>query len=370
MIGRRAFLAGSASGLGAVILSTRTALAGTSADGLPLFASCVRTDDGTYGVAVFDEAGTIRLLRPLPDRGHDVAFEPRTGICVAFARRPGTFAVVFDIHGRAAPEVITAEPGRHFFGHGVFTADGALMLATENDIATGEGRIGVYDVRDGWRRVSEFPTGGIGPHELVWCADGRTLAIANGGLETDPAFGRRNLNVTDMKSGLVLVEADGGRILANAGAGPGLATLSIRHLAVDGEGAVWFGCQSEGDRTDAPPLVGRMDDGGRVEMFDLPEEVRLRPRNYIGSVAVSDDGGTVAFSAPKGGVILGFDARRRAFAGAVDLRDGCGLSPAAGGLLATAGTGRLAHLGCDDGLDAVPTGRASLAFDNHAVRLG
>ncbi len=371
MIDRRLFLALSGGSLGAVLLPGAAAAAGTAADGSPLYASCVRTDDDRYGVAVIDETGAIRALHPLPDRGHDVAFEPRRGLCVAFARRPGTFAVVFAVEGRRAPVVIAAAPGRHFYGHGVFTADGGLMLATEHDLDSGEGLVGLYDVRDGFRRVSEFPTGGKGPHELVWCADGRTLAIANGGLETDPAFGRRNLNSPDMRSGLVLLEADGGRILSTVGTGSGLEMLSIRHLAVDRRGAVWFGCQSEGDRTAAPPLVGRMHGDGRVEMIDLPAEVRHRPRNYIGSVALSGDGGTVAVSAPRGGLVLGFDASTGRFLGSVSLADGCGLAPADAGLLGTSGTGRVARVHADgDGLAGSPAGRSGLAFDNHLARLG
>ena len=37
--------------------------------------------------------------------------------------------------------------------------------------------IGVYDASDGFRRVGEFPTHGMDPHELLPMPDGRTLAL-------------------------------------------------------------------------------------------------------------------------------------------------------------------------------------------------
>jgi uncharacterized protein len=370
MLDRRWFLRSGAGALGAMLVSSRISEAGQSSRGTPLLASCVRTRSDSYAVAVFEESGTVLALHPLPDRGHDVAFDAARGRCVAFARRPGTFAVVFDVEGRAAPDVISAIPGRHFFGHGVFSADGALLYATENDIATGEGRIGVYEALNGFRRIGEIATGGIGPHELVWCADGRTLAVANGGLDTDPAFGRMNIDVAGMTSSVTILDAADGGLLDRTTAGSGLDLLSIRHLAVDRHGAIWFGCQWEGDPTELPPLVGRMDPGGRIDLIDLPPEIRARPRNYIGSVAMTGDGSVVALSAPRGGVILGFDTASARFVGAVDVDDGCGLAPAEDGLTATTGHGRIERLWSSGSKQAaLSIGHSPVAFDNHLLTL-
>lgn len=370
---RRAFLRIAGVTVGASLLGTRALLA--AGPGAPVrYASCVRIADDAYGVAVLDEAGRILQLRPLPGRGHDVAFDPVSGRCVAFARRPGTFAVVFDAAGREEPTLLAAAPGRHFYGHGVFTADGGTLYATENDIEAGRGLVGVYDARDGFRRIGEVPTGGVGPHELVWAADRRSLVVANGGLDTAGGeFGRSDLNRAEMVSTLSVIDPDGGRLLHRAVLPSEHATLSIRHLAVDHAGAVWFGCQHEGDPTDLPPLAGRLSPGGEPELFALPEEIRTRPKNYVGSVAVSADGGVVAFSAPKGGILFAFDTATAGFLGAADLDDGCGLAPAPegdGGLYATAGTGRIIRLHDDDLFAAEPVARADVAFDNHLLRLG
>ena len=68
-----------------------------------------------------------------------MTFSPAAGRAVVFARQPGTFAVVFDPSGREAPVTIPSIEGRHFFGHGVFSPDGKLLYATENDFDAARG---------------------------------------------------------------------------------------------------------------------------------------------------------------------------------------------------------------------------------------
>src|SRR4029079_2589733 len=82
---------------------------------------------GPCGLAVLSEDRKLLFASPLPDRGHDVTFDPVARRSVIFARRPGTFAVVFDHTGKGEPQTITSPAGRHFFGHGVFSPDGKLL---------------------------------------------------------------------------------------------------------------------------------------------------------------------------------------------------------------------------------------------------
>ncbi len=235
-------------------------------------------------------------------------------------------------------------PGRHFFGHGVFTADGGRLYATENDYAAGRGVIGIYDVRDDFRRIGEWDSGGVGPHELVWTADGRSLAIANGGLDTTPdAGGRIDLNKADMEASLVLVDADGGGLLARHRLGPDLAQLSMRHLAVDATGAVWFGCQHFGDPTALPPLAGRLVPGRDPNSSLCRRRSRRAPRTTSARWPSRRTAARRCFSAPKGNFVFAFAAGSGEFVGSVDVADGCGLAPVPGGeaaVLVTAGTAR------------------------------
>src|SRR5262249_28745508 len=155
----------------------------------------------------------VLFTSPLPDRGHDVTFDPVARRSVVFARRPGTFAVVFDHAGKSEPLTITSPERRHFFGHGVFSPDGKLLYATANDVANAAGMIGVYGATAALARIGEFPTHGMDPHETILLGDGRTLAIANGGIETHPDFGRQKLNIATMQPSFVFVDRMSGEML-------------------------------------------------------------------------------------------------------------------------------------------------------------
>src|SRR6185312_463931 len=134
-----------------------------------------------------------------PARGHDLVQRPGTRECVVFARRPGTFAIAFSTDASAAPVEFQSKPDRHFFGHGSFSRDGRLLLTSENDFEAVRGVIGVRDATAGYRQIGEFDAAGMEPHDLCLLSDGRTLVIANGGLETHPLSERENLNVATME---------------------------------------------------------------------------------------------------------------------------------------------------------------------------
>ncbi len=113
--------------------------------------------------------------------------------------------------------------------------------------------------------------------------------------------------------------------------------------------------------------------GRDPELFALPEEIAPRTKNYVGSVAVTADGGTAVFSAPKGSFVFAFAAGSGDFVGSVDVADGCGLAPVPGGeaaVLVTAGTGAVERWRPTEDLAASDVGLAKVAFDNHLVRLG
>src|SRR5687768_8124970 len=91
-----------------------------------------RRNGERFEAAVLDEQGRDRLVLPLEARGHSFAVDRPRLRAVAFARAPGRFAVSFSLDGDGEPVPIAPPPDRHFYGHGVFTPDGRLMLAAEN----------------------------------------------------------------------------------------------------------------------------------------------------------------------------------------------------------------------------------------------
>ncbi len=360
LIDRRLFLKAAGAGFVASLAPwTFRAVEATDA----VFATAYQRRDGAYGVAVLSEDRKIVFSADLPDRGHDVTFDTVSQRAVVFARRPGTFAVVFDHTKSNEPLTITSVAGRHFFGHGVFSPGGKLLYATENDFDNAAGMIGVYDATDRFRRVGEFPTHGMDPHELLLMPDGRTLVIANGGIETHPDFGRSKLNLSTMKPSLVFIDRLSGDLIEEHVLPPALHQLSIRHMDMDTAGTIWFGCQYEGPASDQPQLVGKATPGTDLVLVDMPENVLTGLRNYVGSVTANPSAGTVAVSSPQGDRMVVVDAVSGAIRSSVSLKEVCGLAPDQSAFMATTGTGEI----IDPEGDAIDV--SDYVWDNHLLRI-
>ncbi|TPM92849.1 DUF1513 domain-containing protein [Mesorhizobium sp. B2-1-3A] len=360
LIDRRDFLR--AAGIGFAAAMAPSAWARTlAADAV--FATAFVKRDGSFGAAVLSEAGKVLHAIDLPDRGHDVTFDPVSKRSVVFARQPGTFAVVFDHTGRDAPLTIASITGRHFFGHGVFSPDGALLYATENDFDNAAGVVGIYDARAKFSRIGEFPTYGMGPHELLLLGDGRTIAVANGGIETHPDYGRAELNIATMKPSYVLIDRVTGDLIEKHELAASLHQLSIRHMDTDQAGTVWFGCQYRGPGTDRPLLVGRAARGKDLQLLDMSPDVLSGFRNYIGSVAANPLAGTVAVSSPEGNSLAVVDVVSGRVVSTSALVEVCGLAPDGAGFMATTGAGEII-----EGSGATRS-EPDYVWDNHMLRI-
>ena len=112
-------------------------------------------------------------------------------------------------------------------------------------------------MRDGYRRIGEFASGGIGPHDLTLLADGRHLVIANGGLKTLPESGREILNSDDIAPNLAVLDLATGD---NRRAGRTRTAIQEAQHPPSGAQAsddgIVFACQHQGDADELPPLVG------------------------------------------------------------------------------------------------------------------
>lgn len=336
----------------------------------PLYLTARKWAD-RFEVAALDAGGREVLSVPLDDRGHSFAIRPDGAGAVAFARQPGRFAVDFDFTGRSPPRIVAAAPDRHFFGHGTFAGQGRLLVATENDFAGGRGVLGVYDPAEGLKRIGEFESGGLDPHEVVLLPDGRTLCVANGGLLLHPDYGKLPLNLEDMAPSLAYVDTGTGDLLELVGLDPVLHKLAFHHLAVDAAGHVWVGCQYHGPDADRPPLVGRHRRGHAIEMFEGPPDVLHRMRNYVGSIAVDASGDTVAASSPRGGVVVYWDTATGRCLGATDVTDGCGIAPAGrhGRFLVSSGGGNIIEAGANGETVGLLPVSPALSWDNHLRRV-
>ena len=351
---RRQFLR--ASGLAfATTLSPRGLAAMERADAL--YASAYRDPDGRFGIATLTESGDLIDRTPLPDRAHGLAFSPARNAIAAFARRPGTYLMILDRARRRPPLVVTAAEGRHFYGHGCFSPDGRLLFACENDFDAGRGVIGVYDATEDYRRIGEWETHGIGPHDLTISDDGTQLIVANGGIETHPDFGRTKLNLDRMQPSLTRLSAEDGSLIERHALPPHLSQLSTRHLDTDGSGRIWFACQYEGPRDDHPPLVGTFARGEEIRFLDLPPETTGALALYVGAVAVQRQDRLIGLASPKGGVAVTVAMDTGAVVETRRLPDAAGIAPAPQGFMLSSYDGRIGEK------------NAELAWDQHIVAL-
>lgn len=362
-INRRAMLGGAAGGLLGFLGLQAAGIRGNAG---PLFVGCRADVQNKHHVTGFDEVGRAHFSLPLPERGHAMAFHPVRHEMVVFARRPGRFAVVIDDEEGVALHRIDAEPGRHFYGHGAFSPDGRTLFATENDYESGQGVIGLYDASERYQRLGEYRSHGIGPHELVLMPDGKTLAIANGGIRTHPDHGRAKMNLDSMSPSLVFADIANGTLIDQAGLPQ--AQLSIRHLALLADGRVAVAMQYEGPKMDRVPLVA-IYDGAGLRTLEAPQEIQRQMRHYGGSVTVDQAGGIVAVSAPRGNLVTFWNGRDNRYLTSADIRDGSGVAPTdqPGAFVLTGGEGdiRLVHPLNDDVSKVELSGLASARWDNH-----
>ena len=335
------------------------------------FIGCRVDQAGRFLASVFDQSGRIHQDVPLPGRGHGFAVHPTTGRVVVFARRPGDWALVLNPVNGAVLRRLDASPGRHFYGHGAFSPDGAYLYTSENRFEDGAGVIGVWDVATWWRRVREWSSHGVGPHEIGVLERGARLAVANGGIRTHPDTGRAKLNLETMHSSLAVLDTVDGRLMRSVRFTERLHGLSIRHLDVCRDTRVVVATQHQGSRQDRVPLVAYEQDGRLVPLY-APNEISRRMRQYAGSVSFDASGRYVAASHPHEGIVSLWRTRPAGLMAFAELADTCGIAShaGAGGFMATGAGGRIARIDARTGESTVLARSEGSHWDNHLLALG
>jgi uncharacterized protein len=330
--------------------------------GNPAFVAAAQEPDGSFALFGLSAAGSPCFRVALPARGHAATAHPTHPEVVAFARRPGTYALVINCATGALVQSLTAPAGREFNGHGAFSLDGDTLYTSEVEAETGQGRIGLWSREAGYARIGEIASGGIGPHEIRRLPASETLVVANGGIQTGPGD-REKLNLETMQPNLTYLDPDG-TILQSLSLPPEAHQASIRHLALTPMGQVAFAMQWEGDVSRAPALLGLHRLGEASATLALaPREDHAAMQGYAGSVAIFDEGRFAAISSPKGGRVQVFSTLGD-YAYTIERADVCGLAALGAALVLTDGLGTFVSTRAGQ-----PTGhtRADLAWDNHLI---
>lgn len=298
------------------------------------------TDDATevegFGVVGIDSERQLVWQTTMPARVHDIVVQP---ICitqhhaipndqkrdvVVMGRRPSENFWVLDTATGQVRFAIQAAVDRHFYGHACYSLDGKLLYVTENDTVSLAGKIGVYDANDGYKKVVEFDSYGIGPHELIMYPDGETLVVANGGIKTEQAS-REELNIDTMRPSLVYLNRHNGMLLEQIT--PEHNQMSIRHLAMHDNGTVMIGIQFQGERHINVPLVLTHNRGDAdFTALTMPNNQWQRFHQYIASVVVDSSRNLLCVTTPMGGCAAIYDLTSRNLIDDVSLPDCAGAS--------------------------------------------
>ncbi len=219
------------------------------------------------------------------------------------------------------------------------------------------------------KKIGEHSSYGTGPHEIMLLADGKTIAVGNGGLDTVPDAGRVNLNIETMQPSLAFVDAGTGELIAKHAMTGDLKSLSIRHVTQDAKGVVWFGGQWEGSPSETPQIVGSAGPDRALKLVDAAGRRQQICRATSGRWRSAPTAASSQRARRRQGTSSTSIRRQANVVGKSNLKDVCGIAPeGSGDFAASSGFGVMRY----------ETPRASvisevelsdIAFDNHLRRV-
>jgi hypothetical protein len=314
----------------------------------------------------------IRYAVPLPTRPHGLLTEADGGLLVVGVR-PGTWLLRCDGKGEVMRQLRVDEEGTtaRLNGHVVVAAKSDVLYTTETDQKTGRGKIGVRD-RQSLRKLAEFDTHGIDPHQLLLDREGH-LIVANGGVPRTPAD--KKLDLHRMDSSLVRLDAGNGTLLRQWRLDD--PRLSMRHLAwsrspIDGDADAILGIAIQAEHDDAARRAGA------PILAVLDGEQLLVPTRandgigYAGDIAAAYNGGFALSSNQAGLAQLWHPGAPEKMAALVRMEEAYALAswngPGKGGGVLVATALGLVRAHPTAGPVAIPWPKP-MALDNHWVLL-
>lgn len=304
-----------------------------------------------FAVVGIDSQCQICWQTAMPERVHDILIQPdqessnasaahdnRTDLhnriarnnsidVAVMGRRPSEWFWVLAADSGKLRYSIKAEANRHFYGHACYSLEGDLLYVTENNTSDFSGVIGIYDVASGYKKIGEFATQGIGPHEIVMHPDGKTLVIANGGIKTERAS-REELNIDSMQPSLVYLDRHEGKLIQQVY--PAHNQMSVRHLTMHSDGTVIIGIQFQGERHLNVPMILThrlgQSEFTALQMDQTNPNGWHRFHHYIASVSVDSNRNLVCATSPIGGCAAVFDLNSGELIESVDLADCAGVA--------------------------------------------
>ncbi|MBB6523587.1 DUF1513 domain-containing protein [Pseudoteredinibacter isoporae] len=327
-----------------------------------------------YGVAGMDLQGKLRFSLSLPQRLHQVMVLPSVPSsdamkgrreCLAIARRPGTELYHIDVDSGELLNNIQSPDNRHVFGHACIIGEGDHVLVPQNHLDEKASSLAVYDRKAGWTLIDEIALPNVGPHQVECLSDGKTLAVAMGGIHTRPESGRQKLNIDTMQSSLLYLDSHSGKVLGEYR--PEDPKLSLRHMAVTADDQVIIGAQFQGDANYVLPLAYKHRGENELQALTAGNDVWQMHRQYVGSVSVDDMARQAYLSSPRAGIVSRWDLQSGTFIEHLTIRDACGLAYAKEqqGFYISNGAGQMVNSAIDTSQIKAFAYQQGIIWDNH-----
>lgn len=358
LVGGLAFLPIASYGLfdyGSILSQEGLAIKPTS-----LLLSSVADKLGQNYLAALDEHGLLYYQLPIPERAHDSLYNRISNEAIYFGRSPSQSIYIVNIENKELAAVVNSASNRHFYGHGVIDKTCRYLYVVEKNTLTNKGCIGVYDTRDGYKKIDEFDSYGVGPHQIALLSDNKTVVVANGGLLKDKD--KNIINESSFQSSLAYIDTSNGVLIE---AYPSeYKGNSLRHLTVDKDDGVFVGAQSYDDAV--APLVFSHQGEDQLVPFLAEEYIWQAHNRYTASLVVLND--QLIVSSPRGNVLTRWDITTGQFLSKHHYIDVAGLSlqtdPGASRLFVSTGQGRVIDFGGNKSQRANYYLK-DIAWDNH-----
>jgi hypothetical protein len=141
---------------------------------------------------------------------------------------------------------------------------------------------------------------------------------------THPRSFRRKLNIPTMDPSLCVIDAGSGECREQWRLPD--HRLSIRHLAVANDGSAAVGLQYEGSPGQALGIAAIYRPQAGLQLLTAPAEARAGFRDYVASVALSEESDLIAAACPYGNGVACWSLQDGSYAGFVQAGETYGLS--------------------------------------------
>ncbi len=346
------------------------------------YISAAKNATGQFSIHTFNDLGQIVQSFDVPQRGHSFATKrlentKSNDVVLAIGRRPANyfFALNFSGHGNSL-HTVKAQKNRRFYGHAAFHTSNELAYLTENNLTTGQGVIGIYDIKQQFKRIGEFSSHGVGPHDIIFDAKRQCLVVANGGIHTHPSSGRKKLNLPSMRSSLSFINASTGELMNDQYLPESFRYNSIRHLTLDKQGNVYVSLQNQKKGSQQALLAIYHYQRDTLTVCDIPAEIQSQLNRYVGDITLDSSESIFAATSPRGNKVLIYNTQG-VFLASYSLEDVCGVSKTeiANEFMLTTGKGTILKLRYNSSnsscinIEKRKYFYKGLAWDNHLIKL-